>query len=701
MCGIPAIDDTDNLYISEEISSEYSLDPTIPIHQMSDTLQDLLYDIGYIDELKTKYPSKNYLNYLGSRKIDVTVSRPALNFALIRVPSEGEIDESLIAQFKIIYSQCREYFTSAIYVYEYSTFIDYYDNFIALCIMVMTLQQMISRMNKNIIEREFFDDYCINLLFDMYSIPYMESLDSSVKRSICQNLNMLIKHKSTDKVLYDVASLLGFDDIDIYKYLLVKQQNYDENELPINRTKTVMDEDGREIEVPDYEQNYSIYFQRLELKDRDNYNAMQVQTNKTDYSDVVTNDPYWWDDDDLKNMLYESEFNYVESKYLSLTLSFKLTEIMFECIYFINMLIEKKNEISTITLQLTKISEKKVPLFDSIILLCVLFNKKNHLKGEILISPSKILHVLGFNFDRNVINSTIEYIKSNPKIDDQMIKYIENTSCYSADAINKIYTNIVELRDFISYKLSTSHDIEEYHAYETVYRSLYIVTEQKKIFNMGTADDPVYPDTYEEYLQWLNPELYNFASNLPIENCSTYIDHILSRLNNVVSGLKHLYHLNDSSGESYDALVKLITFFKSYTTDLIGMNIVYVFDTKPLNLLKLIDHVIYLKKEDHMTGECIVTDKDTFNKIIAILHCDDELKLKEKIEETAIINWADWVVLFEMIDHIRVVTKIDNTLSTYDYVENIHKQIKVNDALTDVTHLTDVVKILRNDENQS
>lgn len=628
LAGLPDYDDSDFIYITD--MEDYGIPTDIPIHEMEDAFISILEESGRLDELISDNPSKNYLNYLGANRIDLTISRPAKNMSLIRLPDENIVSDTMLSQFKLIYNQCRDYFMSTIYVYEYTAIYEYYDNFIALSIMVMTIQQLVARTLKSTIDRNFFDEYCIDLLFEMYNIPELPVLDISTKQSIAQNLNLLIQHKSTDKVLYNIANILGFDNIGLYKYLLVKQRKYDEDDNPITATKTVI-EDGEEKVVPDYEAMYDVYFQKLEVKDKDIYDAVQEKLNMVTYKDVTMYDPMWQEDDSLLTSLYETKYNFTESKYLGLNISFKLTETMFECIYFLGMLQDKKNDISSITITLPKISgDTEINLFDTVVALCAMLSKKNYLRGEIVSSPSQILYVLGFNFDNDFTLIRNEIRKSR-YIDNKVADYLNITNMRTANAINTLYQNVHDLRDFIADAMASANDIRVYNAYEKLYKALFIKEASNSVFNIGTLENPKYAETYMEYLKAKNFDLYSFIDNLNPEEISIYVNHILSKLSTIVDKLKYLYYLNDSNGGAIKALIVLIRFFKSYTTDLIGLNIVYLFDTKLLNMIHLMDGIHLIKKDVTYTDKMIMDYADHIYKITSTYRLNESTMLTDTV----------------------------------------------------------------------
>lgn len=656
--GYPDLEDTDFIYVDYDTALAHGIDTTVPIHMIEDQLGthyiDTLESIGYIDKLISKYPDKTYLKYLGSNRISIADARQGKNFSLLYI--DRNITESVLTKFVLLYDQCREYFVNTIYIFEYRNVFDYYDNFIAMCIMVMTLQQLISRSMEMSIKREFFDDYAVQLLYSVYNIPYNSRIDATTQKAIVQNLNLLIQNKASNKVIYDIASLLGYDRVKIYCYYLMKERKFDYKGRPVTVTTTERNEEtGKLEEVYDYERMYDVYFQKVELKDYDYHQALEDPSNRVAYDSVTTADPFWWEDDDLYKEVWESEYNFKETKYLGLTISYKLTEIMYENIILLKMIMERKHELNGIMVDLPKIVESgKLNLFDTVVLLCALTCKKYHLTGEIVSSPTQTLHVLdtldrmynpemaydalGFNFSKLKPENFDETTKEIFEImdDDDKEKFKKYVSILSVsgstleeriNALNDMYANIKGLSKFLSAKISASTDIEEYRIYTKFYRTLFYSKETDRAFTIIGEENT--PKTYMEYIQKTYPAIYDFIQTIDEDSLYMYINHVISGMEDVINNLNYLYLINDSSSSLQEVLIQLIKFFKSYTTDLIGLNIVYIFDFKPDNMLKIIDHIHHIHKTILIPESTNLSYAD-YVRIHGNIHLNDDLKFYEK-----------------------------------------------------------------------
>ena len=832
--GLPPLEDTekDFFYVPEEYCNMYSIPKNLPIHQIEDEMGIFYISVldgnGYIDQLIKEHPDKKYLQHLGTKRISIEAARKAGNFSILYIDSKN-LTESIYREFIRCYEKCREYFLSVCYIHEYSTVIKYYDNFIALCIFLMTVQQVSARMISNAADREFYDDYSIQLLYETYGVPFNKKIDEITQKQIVQNVNLLVQNKACDKVFMDISSILGFESIKIYEYYLMKERLFDSNGRPVILWKKKWDDKlGEYVDVPDYENMYDLHFQRVSITEQNVHKALMDSTNRVEYLDLTLYDPFWWEDDDTYHTVWEEEYNKIETKYLGVTIPYRMTEMLFQSIIQFHMIFDKSDESFDVTLNLPKITDKEVSLPDTVILLCALMCKKYHLEGYLTYAPSQIIHILEI-LDREVhhnIDQDIEVLKFdfeafNPEVIDEiretrikeefhkltdeeiqdiyensnisdyietideetlrkeaisMIEYglerlnekdeeidnqltdedkekfiskdsnvlligvypeeklskikfvlndkinegnyykyfsvdidkhwsteskvetnnpnfgfenevvdesdrrftvtlrvknnlertkeiiekhlidrsyvesfiedeegghwhdidimpdgsqnlrsfrklrdvIEDTKTLNqfydylvvlsasslgvtnkekVDALNNIYKNAKELYYFISFRMSETNNYMEYYALKKLYDTIFYARETKACFSVRNEEgEKIEPETFKEYLKYKDYELYYFVENTEENLLYLYIDHIIFRLETLLENTGYLYILNDEVSPLQEVLVQLITFFKSYTTDMVKLSTVMVMDWKMENTLKLIDHPQYLSK---------------------------------------------------------------------------------------------------------
>lgn len=642
---------------------------------------NMLEGIGYIDKLRKEFPDEEYLNYIGSKRISLIRARTAKNFEILQLERKG-IRTNVYNAFVDIYARCRDYIVSVIYNSQFRSFIDFYDNFIAMCIMIMSINQMITNQIPYSIKRNFYDIYALKMLYEVYNIPYDLYIDTETQNSIAQNLNLLINNKATNKVIYDVAKLLGFPNMKAYKYYLAKEHKFDAYGVPIIKTTKRFNNDSGEYEIiPDYGAMYDIYFQKEELLEDDFIQSFNSKVNKVDYETITLNDPYWWEDQNLIDRKYETEYNFVETKYLSLGISYKMTDIIFENILLLKMLMKHEDIISNIKVSVPKIIDGiDEPIFDLVILLLCLVSKKHKLTGEIISIPTQVISVLdylqnvdegneylvdtfSFNFDYlnseegiNQLNEVKKYLNEDEiKLLDKYTSVLSiNSQATKEDkiqALNDMYNNIRNLYAFLNYKLTDAYDLSTYMALKTLYRAVFYSKEVKDTFTItGTVTgiqrtaknffeflyyyNPVlysaifkvdFDSEYKKYLQENNLFISTFSFNefmtdvesgkidITFDNFKDevddtndneittnliyyYVNHIISRLKLIIKDIKFLYMMNSSSTPLEELLVKIIKFVKSFTVDMISLDIIYICDFKMENLIRMIDRVTYMNK---------------------------------------------------------------------------------------------------------
>ena len=630
----------DFLYPSIEYETTYGLSRKVPIHKIEDVYGkryvNILESLGYFTELKSLHtePQYGYLDHLGSRKIDIMTARKAHAFDLLWLPDVG--NDVIRQQFSICYKGCRDYFMSTVYNYYFNGIYDYYENFIGLAICQMAIQQTLARAEYTAINRDFYDTNMVKMLFDAYDVPFTSRISQSTQLRIAKNLNLLIQNKASNKVIYDIASLLGYHDIQIYKYYLMKERKVDvAGNLTYADTTVsgyVLDDDGHmvpgEIVVNDLRRMYDTYFQKVELKEMDYQKAFQDTANRVDYDEITMPDPLWWDDQNTFDSVYgdptkytaEEEpeayikhINYVETKYLGITISYKLSEVVFEDIILLRTILEKPEEFGDIMLTFPNITGTyEVSLFDTIVFLCAMLCKQSHISGEILTKVSTILDVIGymtedadgyipcdtlaFNFELAKNAETFAEIMEEPlkwmseeekkKFDTYLTTLtIVGDQKEKILAFNQMYMNIKNMGYFIQRKMCEATDVMEYRAWRDLYHALFIQKELSEVFSLGNTGKVA--STYMEYLQVMNPRLFNVVLNCEDYLLYTHIDHVIYRMTQIIDDLSVLQAMNDSNSSLHDYLIKLVKFFKSYTTDMVSLDTQYIFDLKPDNLLKL------------------------------------------------------------------------------------------------------------------
>jgi hypothetical protein len=630
--GLPNVDETISLFKVYDYAPDTCNTLGIPkdmyVHEVEDKLGfyyiSSLENLGIIDEIISKNKndsSSEYLQHIGTKRIDLYNARIAKNFEILYLDNNS-IMESTYREFILLYNQCRTYFMTTMYVYEYRSIIPRYDNFIALCIFIMTMQQLSVRSIKNSTDREFYDNKAIQLLYETYGLPFNGKIDELTQKQIVQNVNLLIQNKASSKVILDIASILGFNNIEIYEYYLMKERLFDSNGRPIFKTKSVIDSTtGKYKTVYDYESMYDVFFQRIPIGKEDIHEALHNELNKINYDDIVYYDPFWWEDDELKSEIYEKEYNIMETKYLGMTIPYRLTEMIFQSVYLLRMIEDKKDDLNDITINIPKISSNSVKIVDIIILLSALLAKKYSISGLIYTMPSQLLHivevldqeinkdfgyneVLGFDFDMfklepneiaykddinkviwrknaaycwktvdnkskpvtddkwHMFNLNMEEIICSPMTDDEIKEKVNSgkltlINLSSIDKTNAILQNYLKKRDYI---VLNHHDVD-------VDRKTGV---QNKFSPTHLVDYDINDTDYKEFL--------GYIQTLSQPSLGTDADTKRKSLNAMFKDMKKLYHFLSYRMSVTQDLKEYYAIKKFYEAAFYSTNISDMFD---------------------------------------------------------------------------------------------------------------------------
>ena len=589
--GIPEIGQPP-LYAPIEFYMNTGISPDTPIHRLTTIQVTLLKQAGYYQKIKSENPDAIYLNNLGEDRISYYTSRQALDYSIIRLPEDNSLHETFRKNFLETYETIREYYMTAIYNSSFVGQYDAYPNLIGLSIMMMTINNMITMNFKSIIKRDLFDLSTIKLLYSSYNLPFIDSLPLDFHKNMINNINYLLQYKSTNKVLLNILDIFGYTTSSINKYFLIKKHKMDENGKPIFIYKDDPENPGKRI--LDKEKMYDLSFQLVDIASENVAEEINDPVKSEAYNVVTGEDPYWVEDERLKELIYESNFNYVETKYLGLASMYIASKNTFNITYAIRMLLDTKDRLSNYIINVPDLfdNDEYFTLFDLVCFLNALLAKRNNLKGNIFFNPSKVYAIKGFDFKKD-ISIIINDIEQSNFIDKDeilnIIRYIHINENLTG-TIDTTYNSIVTLYDFIRNRMKFTNDIEIYMAYRELYYSLLVCEENKELFSYidDNNEKKVY-STYLEYLSNENPALSNYVENILDNEIALSMQKTIARIQKILPSIKNLNNINSNDNILYDALVQFLMYFKSYTTDLINFTTYMVFDDFIDHNLKIVD----------------------------------------------------------------------------------------------------------------
>lgn len=593
--GRPAEDDP-IIYVDEVVSE---VDTSKPVHEMSDIEVQILEAVGILDKLKKQYPQADYLNFLADKRISYAAARIAPAFSILYIPSSVPVEIS--SKFKYKLESVRVYTLKCVYSEAFKNGSDYYDNFIMLFIKLQTMNDIIVELPDFIIRRDLFDIQSIKFMFESSGVDFFEDIPIKYQLRMIKNLNKLIKYKSTTKNIVDICSLFGFPDINIFKYYLLKDRKHDASgDYIFEYTKDPITQEY----VEDYDKMYDLKFVRVPIDDElDNH--IRDSSNHVRYEEMTADDPYWatrGTEELIKQQILKQEFSVVQSKYLSIDTLYDMSKLSFELTYFFNMIFDKHNVEEGIRVSCPFISTiRGFRLLDLIVYLYVLMYEMNGIVDNIFDSQSKILYVMGFNFDADLNAIQNDMLNKGYTLEQLGVdKFMIPKSVYTSfNQMVEVYTTNKKIHDHLCKQMENAETIEMYRIYKTLYDSLMISELTTEIFKDSEGH------VYKTYTDWLHDRdillhqnIIKIRSQEPVDKVSL----VQESMGYVISALVDLTEHNDftyifgnipsiSSETIKKYIFKVVNFFKSYKVDLSNINNIYVFNDKLENRTYFIDQI--------------------------------------------------------------------------------------------------------------
>ena len=604
--GLPPVEDTEKEFVYIGPNNQ-GLPENTPIHLMTVGQQDAILTSELNKKLLEKFPNKPYLQHIGMKKISPYKARSALNYQIIYM--EKCNIPYISSDFSKFYANARDYVMKGLYNNDDRNLYDSYDAFMGFTILVMAINRVFGAIFKQGITREFYDDNLIRDLFACYNIPYEESIDLKYQRELAKKLNVLLQKKSSNNVLVDIKSLFNYNQVNIYQYYLMKDYKHDDNGDPIIIYRNIVDEEGNEKEVIDYEKTFNIYFQKVNIATQNKAVELTNPSNRVNYVSLVGDDPYWSNDSDLINKIYTNSFNSIITKYMSIDVAYDVTKLMYETCHAFRLMFDAHEHTRNIRITLPYVDEA-VSLYDTVTFVCALICKKFKLNGEIPLEPWNIANVYGFNFKADieylreaVLNDVENGYGEFSHVDPELLKYLKLITINSIEDVRKLYENMEDLRVFLDTAMRLTQDLDAYNAYKKLYNSILITTDREEVY---TKNDGTYARTYMELLEDRRPDLAEVVRNsdegavIPDEeedlpdyianDINAKLNKTLDILSEVSDDLSELRFSNEKT-EIVNNIEKVINQMKSYTVDMQSSGILYIFNDPHMCMLKILDYL--------------------------------------------------------------------------------------------------------------
>ena len=667
LAGLPDLEDTDYVYVTK-VNTPWPMD--VPVHEMTIAQRADMEMQGYLDELIAAHPDKKYLKYLGSKCIDFFDARVANRFDILYCESDNSTFEE---DFRNTYNANKNQVNRVYYSEAYKRSSDLYENFLAMCILFMTVVQMGHKYLDTDTTRDFYDTESLRYVYDSYQVPFFSEIPLEYHVRIVKQMNRLIMYKGSSTVFFDLFDLFDAGSMDIYSYYITKTHRFNDDGTPVFS----YNEDG----TPNYEEMYNVQFSKVKLF---NDPALEITdpTNTVGYYDLTNTDPYWINDKELLDKVFSEDYNYMETKYIGIQTILDVLGTTYKNAYFIKMLQDNKDVMDRISIRWSATSSN-VTLFEFFAYMAALYCRKYGYDGNLTDELAYTATVLGYNFQEHVHNFQ-QLIMHDPQLasDTQLVQLVSTMNTNSLNDVNRTFQNINDLRQLLVEKFTNARTREEYQTYRDLYDILLTSENMKSSF---TKTDGTMASSYYDLLADQNPDLYSRLLGLTEDTIDDEIRLVIMQIEKSIPSVRNLDSLFGLDVNSLiDSLFKILNFFKSEKAELVGYNIVFMMSLRGVNFFKMIDELYFIHDSiDYIPDEFHLTDimntiklkYETFEDTVAFA---EYYKGHDRIK---LIDYIKWL-RDDLVKSIFVVKEIlKDPVLLEDFITGIHTHMLLKSSL--------------------
>lgn len=669
--GLPDLDEPYESFVY--IKNDDRFDPDTPVHAMNTIDRFIIEDEGILDKLIAANPTKEYLKFIGRKKIDLFKARVADKFDILAY--NGSSSELFDDDFIAYYNRAKNMIVNVYYSQAIKKQNEIYDGFIAMAILFATIQAMQYKYLQVDITRDFYDTESLKLIYDSYGVPFYSEIPLEYHRRIVKNINKLISYKGSSKVFVDLFALFDMGTVDIFNYFLVKERIMDKDGYPIMEYmkdedgNIIYDDKGKPILDPS---NYKIRFSRVKLNS-DPALAVSDSINDVEYKSLTEPDPYWIEDHELIDKMDKEYFNFMESKYMGIQTVYDLMKITFENAYSYRMISDNRELTEALTFRWGDVNVE-CSLYDIFIYTACLFCARYGYEGIIDTNVPALMDSLGYNFDA-AREFVAQHINDSPGSEFyDLMKIMDSFNLSTIERADKTYGKIFEIRNFLIDKFSNAKTIEEFN----VYRDLYYTLLNSKLITDTYKDS--HGDIYKNFFSILMDCNTDLAQRFLLLMDNTDYDNelllVTNQLERLISNLKYLpLSLGLNSTPLVESLFKILKFFKSAKTELIGYNIVYVLTSRGDAFIKYMDKIhswttLYKDDQEHVLVDIIKYYRSLYEK------------------------YNEYQLMYTETDDLRFRVRLMDSIQTLkDLIIRVEEVIK--DIIKSDTHYIDILVGIR------
>lgn len=368
------------LTIPDEFYEIYKTDQSIsrdqPIHELPKRYQELFINSPYYNEMIHKYPSVQYIRYIGSHSIPIVTSRPAddgdiLNINTSKLSTYHEVFGNVVVTPDIVHKFINVYKETRDYVYytlrgDFSQIYDNYDELMRFLTIYLSIGNTMTEFQRSSSGYIHMNNITANNLFMLYGLPSVIMQGSSMI-SFLKKFRTILMDKGTN-IVYRVKDLIGYKYTDIYTLVMVKQQKF-ENGVPVYK----YNDDGTKTPV------HEVVFRRLGTTE-DNTSYFKYRDSKTTYTvdEITSGDPRWWNTPEVESIIHDMNYSLSNSKYIQLSTHLSMTDIWWQCVILLRGILDNNSETkyTKINVNYNINGSSEMNVFDAVLTLIILMNNQ-------------------------------------------------------------------------------------------------------------------------------------------------------------------------------------------------------------------------------------------------------------------------------------------------------------------------------------
>lgn len=567
------------------------------------------------------YTNELWVFYLDRRQ-DIFKIREAEPYALLHVDMDTFPDLALV--FQENYNRVLNYFKNVTFNQFYQEYISNYDaSMIVYLLMSALCMTTIDVANENF-KLDFSDKDLITAILNSAGLPYIE-LPQMYLEPFIYNLERMNREKGSKQNIIDIQSIFNLNSI--YRYLIYK--------------KPVMDIRDENLTN---EEKYDLYFVKVPIDTEDVEPYLANSINHIRYIDMVLDDPYWGSSTDkLYDEIMAQEFNYYETKYISIENMFEFTKNMYDFSTIFKYILNNKAITNQYKIDHARNNFFSFTLFEGFVFIPALILKLKKWNDVIPETRDDVKYVIGIDTNRDFekYKYTIQMYLSKPeytKIIDTF-RPVENI-----DDVNEFIDIFCTNKEALRILQQALCDVVEYDSYKILKEIHDLITIVDAVKDIYKDKDGNQITSYVEYLKIWNPDMYNLWLSLEttteLQEELSYIIGLMNDYMNKENDTRvggELGILNTIGGEygvsTFQQLKTILKYYKYLTIELKDYSMVFKVDNmlhKNRTFTELHEHQIEHFYKDCYVNEDIINHKEEILKIdtnktaTSIICIDDE-----------------------------------------------------------------------------